>query len=76
MHIKGFLYLQFKSLGAAEREAIMKALNSDAQKLLTEASDLSESKQAKLKETLQKSNDQYMKLNKKLRDKVTLLYFS
>ena len=53
----------------------MKALNSDAQRILTESSDLlSDSKQAKLKDTLQKCNDHYIKLNKKLRDRVSSFY--
>ena len=62
--------LQFKSLGAAQRDAIMKAVNNDAQKILADPSGLSESKQAKLRDALQKCNDQYNKLNKKLREKV------
>ncbi|XP_067936924.1 dystonin-like [Watersipora subatra] len=60
---------KMKSLGTVEREAIMKALNSDTQRLLAESTDISEHKQAKLRETLQKCNDHYVKLNKKLRDK-------
>ena len=62
--------LQFKSLGAAQRDAIMKAVNNDAQKILADPSGLSENKQAKLRDALQKCNDQYNKLNKKLREKV------
>lgn len=68
--------MQFKSLGVAEREAVMKALNNDAQRLLTDSTDLSESKQAKLKDTLQKCNDQYMKLNRKLRERVSIIIVS
>ena len=64
--------LQFKSLGAAQRDAILKAVNNDAQKILADPSGLSESKQAKLRDALQKCNDQYNKLNKKLREKVCL----
>lgn len=65
-----------KSLGTVEREAIMKALNSDTQRLLAESTDISEHKQAKLRETLQKCNDHYVKLNKKLRDKVSVCNYS
>jgi len=49
----------------------MKAVNNDAQRILSEPSNLSEAKLHKLRENLQKCNDHYMKLDKKLRDKVS-----
>lgn len=53
-----------------QREAILKAVNSDAQKLLSSGdSSLSDSKRSKLRDTLQKCNDHSIKLSRKLREK-------